>query len=593
LSITKKISLWILYFITVSFLFDYYHHLDISPCRETKKDDKVHFYECHINANISKKYFIGIGVDDILDSLSINSKEYDLTEIKQRYKIENLNDYKQGYSLYIDLKRGDNTLNIRGINTGGRADVFINYGLTSYEYILGFIFIAIPVIYLLFKAFFILLDRRIKIKNFNMILPVLIILAGIFLRIFVVNSVANWEHQHDYNGHVETIKYYAQNPWTPPQADKGLQYPQQPLYYLLSGVIYNIGDFFNLTEDKKLYAIRMFAVVLAGLSMFIGWKLVLLYTQNTLLINIFLSFLSFTPLFVLMGAFVSNDTLNSFFGILSIYAISLYYKKATLRYFILSTVVILLAMLTKVSSILLTIYFAVIILYHYKSATSSQVKTLQREALFFSVAVLFVFGWTLFKAYIPMSGEFRFVNSALYSNQIIPYMGISYFFTFNWFDLIEHAQATVLYDDGIRFSLPTYLYGTMFLEDHIYAKKYLEGGIFKLSAQITYILGIIYLIGSIFYIIFFKKLETLHKFLIIPIAINLLLIIKFLNDYWVVCNSHFRYFSPVFSAIGLVFIVGLEQLFKRYPFSSKVVTFTAVIFYLAQIYWLVKLVKLT
>jgi hypothetical protein len=566
--------------------------LDIQECQETKYSSNQYIYSCKITSNISKEVLLGIGVDDILEKMLLNGKNISMEFLKRQYDIEKLDDYKQGYSFLLNLNKGENLIEIFGKNTGGAHAVFLNQGILFTQYVLGFIIFFIPVIYILFKLFFKLLDSGF-IKISDIVLPIMIISLGIILRLFVLNSIENWKHQHDYNGHIEAIKYYAKNPLISPQPDKGLQYPQQPLYYIAMGTLYNIGDIFNWSEKEKIYSIRAFSVFLAGIVMLLGWCLVRLYTKKELLINIFLSFLSFTPSFVLMGAFVNNDTLNVFFGVLALLGVSLYYKKPQTSYFIFASVAILLAMLTKVSSILLTILFAVVLIYHYKSKLYNHVSKIQREALFFSIAVLFVFGWTLFKAYIPMSGEFRFVNSALYFNQIIPYLGLSYFFTFNWFDLIEHAQATVLYNDSIRFSLPTYFYGTMFLEDHVYAEKYLQGGIFKLSAQLTYILGIIYIVGLSSYLIFFRKLETMSKFLIIPIVINLLLIIKFLNDYWVVCNSHFRYFSPVFSAIGLTFVLGLEQLFKRYSLSAKIVAILAVPFYLAQIYWLIKLVKLS
>lgn len=588
-----KIILGFFYFISVFFAFNFYHHLEIKLASEVKQDSKKTLYTYSIFSNISKEVVLGIGVDNILDNLTINGKNYNLSAIKKKYKINKLDDYKQGYSFSISLNKGENTLEILGINTGGIAAAFLNYGISFVEYLLGFIFIGVPFIYILYRSFFYMLDREFSLKNIGYILPVFIIIIGVSLRIFVLNSVSNWEYQHDYNGHIKSIQYYAENPWSPPQPDKGLQYPQQPLYYLITGAMYNTGDLFYWNKTDKIYSIRAFSVFLSALSMIIGLFLIRLYTQRQLLINIFLSFLAFTPSFVLAGAFVNNDVLNTFLGILSIFGVSLFYKKTDSLSFFLASSAILLAMLTKISSILLTIFFAVVVIYIYKLKPYEKAKKIQKEALFFSLAVLFIFGWTLLKAYIPMSGEFRFVNSALYFNQIIPYLGLSYFFTFNWFDLIEHAQATVLYNDSIRFSLPTYLYGTMFLEDHVYIEKYLQGGLFKLSAQITYILGVIYLIGLLFYFLFFKKLETMSKLLIIPIVINLLLIIKFLNDYWVVCNSHFRYFSPVFSAIGLIFVLGLEQLFKKYAPSIKIIGFLSIPFYIAQIYWLVKLIKLT
>jgi len=588
-----KIIVIFLYFLSMASALYYYQHLDIKPCDRQVQGENLN-YTCKIHSDVSKSVRLGIGVDDILTQVHLNGAIIDINGLKRQYSKQKLDDYKQGYTLQVSLKSGENILQIQGINTGGVDEVKLGVAVTYIFYFIAFILLAIPSIYLFYRLFFFVLESKFDRKNLINFLPIIIIIVGIGLRIFVLDSIPNWMYQHDYNGHVEAIKYYANNMGTLPQPDKGLQYPQQPLYYLITGALYNMGEWIHWSESERIFSIRALSVALASMMLLVAWALVRRFSKHPLTINIFLAFLALTPSFVIMGASVNNDALNSFLGLVGIYTITNYFNKPSLRHFFLATLVVLLATLTKVSSILLSIFFAAVILRHYYHYQGRYIALhVKHSAFIFATVILLVFGFILLKAYIPMSGEFRFVNSALYGNQVIPYLGISYFLSFNWLDLIEHAQATVLYNDSIRFSLPTYLYATMFLDDHIYAQKYLQGGIFKFSAQITYLLGIIYVVGLLLYLYFFRRIKPLHRFLIIPVLVNLFLIVKFLNDYWVVCNSHFRYFTPTFSAIGLIFVIGLEQLYRRYEISVKIISWVSVIFYLAQIYWLVKLIKMS
>jgi len=132
------------------------------------------------------------------------------------------------------------------------------------------------------------------------------------------------------------------------------------------------------------------------------------------------------------------------------------------------------------------------------------------------------------------------------------------------------------------------LSGEYKLIDHFKAGEY-----FKISSQLLYLLGVIYVVGFLSYFYFFKKMTTIQKWLILPVAINTVLIIKFLSDYWVVCNSDFRYFTPVLAAIGLIFVLGLEALRKRYYWMTKPIVFFTVFLAVNEIYWMIRLIEKT
>lgn len=563
------------------------------PFSHPSRGRQTYTFSCPLSSASEQNARIGIAVDDELLALKINNLSISLQESKRRYAQPHLNDWQSGYTFDIPLMKGENLLTVIESDSGGKFGLKIGRGLSCLDYFMIFAFGLLPILFGVYVLLFPFLIRLLSDSGIRRIfwpsLPYAILIAGIILRLFYFLNVPNTIHQHDMQGHIDAIHYYAHHPLQLPQADKSLQFPQQPLYYYAAAGVYSVSKALGGSEHDAISAVRAMSVVFSIFWLYIGFKLVKLVTRDRILINLYTAFLAFTPLFVIMSAFVNNDSLNMLLGITAAYGITAYYLTKKRHYFALAFLTVLLAMLTKISSMLYALFFAVVLLLMYLQEQEAP-NRYRRQLLLLGISVLFLFGLTLVKVYLPTTGEFRFVNSALYGNQLIPYLDLGYFFTFHWFDLIEHAQATVLYNDAIRFSLPTYLYGTMFLDDHIYKELYLEGGIFKSAAQLTYLLGSIYLAGWIAYLFFFRRIPLFYRLLSLPVAINLLLVIKFLNDYWVVCNSHFRYFSPTFGVIGLLFVIGLEQLFGHWKASKQIVAYAAIPFFAAQIYWLVALV---
>jgi hypothetical protein len=427
-------------------------------------------------------------------------------------------------------------------------------------------------------------------------LPFLIIAVGVILRVYLLMNVDNSAYQHDFKGHKNAILYYADNGVDMPQADKSLQFPQQPLYYIISAQIYNLSEALGYTEHDATYIVRSFSVFYALLWMLMGYLLVRLFTKENLYVSIFMAFLAFTPSFVFLGARVNNDTLNALFGIAALYWVLSYFKHPTPKSFLYTMIVIVLAVLTKISSLLFALMFLTVLFIHYfyytkKSDSHFEINTIKKRVFVLSVAILFIFGLSIVKVYIPTLGEFRFVNSYLYANQVIPSLDLFYFFTFNWFDLISEAQSYVFGADDVRFSLFTYQYGTLFTGEYSYSKFYKSGTFFKLNTQLIYLFGIIYVVGFTVYIYLFKKLRPLAKLLIFPVLINMFLIVKFLTSYWDICNSDFRYYSPVFGAIGLIFVLGLKEAVKTRDILKYVLIMIVIPFYILQIHWIVYLVN--
>lgn len=553
-------------------------------------------YRCTVTSKIDQTARVGIAFDEELYSIKVNDRDIGLQPLKDQYGQSRLKDWKRGYPFALSLHKGANIVEIRGNDRGGRFGLRMAQGMDYLDYLLLFLFGVVPVVYGLFMLLFpwtLRLFHALRHHRFSWrYLPYLIIAVGIALRLFYLVYVPNNMYQHDMKGHIDAIHYYADHPDRLPQPDKSLQFPQQPLYYYMAAALYSASKAFGFNEHDAIYAIRAMSVVFSIGWLLVGYRLVRLYTRRALTTNLFMAFLAFTPSFVFWGAAVNNDALNALLGMVSLYAASAYYVSKKRRFLFLASAAILLAMLTKISSLLYALYFvAVLLALYFKDA--QQRRRYQAELLWFGVSVLLVFGFALLKAYIPADGEFRFVNSALYVGQVIARFNVDYFFSFHLFDLVSAAQSYVMGQNSIRFSLPTYLYGTMFLGEFDYSKRFKPGTLFMLWSQIIYIAGVVYIAGLAGYVYFFKRLNLLQKLLIVPVAINVALIVKFLLSYWVVCNSDFRYFTPTFAAVGLLFVLGLERIGVRWRNANRVIVAFAGVLAFSEIVWLASLIRLS
>lgn len=553
-------------------------------------------YTCRLKSKIQQNIRLGIAYDEELQSVYLNGKSLSLKHLRKQYGKPALRDWKTGYPFTLKLNRGENQLIVSGIDKGGRFGLNIAQGLFLSDYVVLFFLGVVPLVYglygFLFPLLIALLRNTGRIKSFRGSLPFIIIGLGIVLRIIYVVYVPNNMYQHDMKGHIDAIHYYAEHPFELPQPDKSLQFPQQPLYYYTAAVVYSVSKAMGFNEHDAIYSIRVMSIVFASVWLLIGWRLVRLYSQRPLTVNLFLAFLAFTPSFIYLGGAVNNDVLNALLGMASLYYISLFYLQQKRRWFMLAAMSILLAMLTKISSVLYAIFFVVVLLALYFKNTSQR-RRYQKEILLFGLGVLFVFGFALFKAYIPADGEFKFVNSALYGGQVIPKFGLEYFLAFHLGALLEAAQSHVMGSNAIRFSLPTYFYGTLFLGEFDFSKHFGGGTLFRVWSQLVFLAGLLYLVGVAGYIYFFKRMKYLQRLIAIPVAINLLLIIKFLLSYWVVCNSDFRYFTPTFGAIGLMIVLGLEYGWIKWSWLKKPIILTGTMLAIVEIIWMATLITAT
>ncbi len=540
---------------------------------------KVHTFEGVLNSHISQNIRLNIACDDEIKEVIVNDKKVNISKVMSIYP-NKYEDWEYGYIFDVKLQKGGNIIKIVSFNNGGNYSLKIKQVLGVFDYILLFLLIGLPIVTLLYKFYFILIDKLKSGFNFN--LTYLIIFGAIFLRIAYFLTYEYSLFQHDFPSHTDYIRFFAQNfEIAPPH--KLIQAPQQPLYYIIAGSIYVFLANFNLSESEIFYFISLFSVILSIIAIIYAYKTLKLITNEKFIINIALGFLAFTPSFIYMSARINNDVLNMVLAIISLYYIIKSYKSHFTTNFYLAMIFTTLLFFTKLSSVSIVLTFFILLTLAYMN--NYKTALLKSRIYIFSIVGVFILGLTLFRVYLPIENEFRFVNSGIFAGQEIGVMDINYFFSFNLSKLIELAQS-FSYEtrsDLVRRSFFTYQYGTMLFGEFDYRHFFTKNPFLKLLIQLIDLIAVIFVAGLISFFLNFLKQSTLIKTLSIILILNLILIIKFAFDYPSICNTDFRYFTPSFLIIGLFIAIGLNHLSNIATFIKKIVIILISILFILEI----------
>lgn len=466
------------------------------------------------------------------------------------------------------LQRGNNHCEILTQKNTILFPPILKQKLTYFDYVVLFSLLGIPFITLLFSVFIWLIDKiknKYKFKNIQdnkqnkektlSIFLLIILFMGIIIRIVFYQKFGITHFQHDWHGHVEFIKYIS-DAWTLPLGAKGLQFPQQPLYYVITGGLYSILTELKINSNQAIYYIGYFSLFCSFVSLYYGYKFFTLVSQSRWVQVVAMSFLSFTPSLVYMSARINNDVLVMALSAFSLYHIVKSYQTSFEKSFYHALIGTSLLFMTKISAAPMEILLFSLLLYGYFHVESNKIK---QKLYIFSLVGMFFLGLTLLKDYLPVENSFHMVNSSeSFPGQIIKSLDVSYFGTYNLSTLLSVGYSHVFGEDAIRYSFLTYQYGTMFFGEFKYATyfKNIEG--LKEIMQIIFLMGIIYIIGLITYIIKLRSMSLLYKMLFLTVIFNFLLILKFIFSYSVVCNTDFRYFVMSYILFAFIFAKGLE-----------------------------------
>lgn len=462
--------------------------------------------------------------------------------------------YRGEEQITILLHKGDNICKAQYINK-------IKQKITFIDFIILFILMGISLFILLFYLFISILKRfnltksgssqennKIKVKWIFFI----VIALGVVIRLLYFNKYGIMLFQHDWQGHINLIKYMAQNYSMPNMPNKGWEYPQQPLYYIITAIIYNLFLLFDFTPKEALhYGVGNFSLLCSAIFLIFSYKLLEILTQNRWIQIIAMLFLALTPSLVYMSARVNNDTLVMALSVIALFFAIKSYQYDFNKYFYSALISVSLLFLTKISTAPIELFLFTLLIINYIRTKR------ERELLIFSFVGFFLLSLTLWHLYTPLSGGFYMVNSAKFPKQTIEHLNSSYFLSFHIFDLIKEGYSHVFGADTIRYSFPTYQYGTMFFGEFDYKYFFSKNEYILSVMKSTLFLGLLYPLGFIGYLVNLYREIFINRLLFIVLLINLALILKFIFSYPSICNSDFRYFVPSFTILGFIFAKGL------------------------------------
>ena len=399
-----------------------------------------------------------------------------------------------------------------------------------------------------------------RIKNINPVIAILVI--GIIIRLFYQEKYTIMLFQHDWQGHIEMLKYFAHN-WSLPLPTKGLEFPQQPLYYIITATLYNLSMQLGFSDKSSLEFIGYFSFFSSVLFLVYGYKFITLLSKEKWVQIISMIFLALTPSIVYMSARINNDALVMALSASSLYYIVKSYQSQFKHSFYRALVSISLLFLTKISAGGIELLFFALLLLSYYREKESEVKSIEKKLYIFSLVGLFLIAFTLWRVYLPLNGSFYMINSSGdFPNQQIKSLNLDYFLSFNFTTLFQAGESYVFGKDAIRYSFPTYQYGTMLFGEFNYAYFTNTMPWLKSIMQGILLLGVIFIIGLFSYLIHLYKTSTIEKFLFATLLINLLLILKLMFDFPSICNTDFRYFASSFLIFAYLFAQGLHYLSK-------------------------------
>jgi hypothetical protein len=460
----------------------------------------------------------------------------------------------------IPLHRGKNICQTQNIQPK------IKQKINFLDFLILFTLLGIPILYFIF---FILIKALDKIKklNFdtNQILAtpinksiIFIILVGLVIRIAYFDKYGINLFQHDWQGHIDLIKYLAHNYHIPNMPNKGWEFPQQPIYYIISAIIYKLSIFWGATTTQAIDIIGYFSLFCSLIFLIYSYKLLKVLSSNQWVHSVALLYISLTPSIVYMSSRINNDVLVMALAPMALFYIIKSYQNSFQNYFYLALISTTLLFLTKIStaSIELALFALLIISY-------IQTHQNKKELLTFSIVGIFVLSWTLWHLYTPLSESFYMVNSAKFPKQTIEHLNISYFTSFHIIDLIKQGYSHVFGVDSIRYSFPTYQYGTMFFGEFDY-KYFINKSEYLLIVMRSILMfGTIYIIGFSSYLLHLYRENIINKILLAIVIINGILILKFILSYPSICNTDFRYFVSSFTIFGFIFAQGVYYLIKK------------------------------
>jgi len=398
-------------------------------------------------------------------------------------------------------------------------------------------------------------------KKLIKLIPLAILIIGILVRLIYCYSFGYQNYQHDQESHKLYIQFVGDN-LSLPGVDKELEYPQQPLYYIIAGIIYRFLTNFSIEKGLIFKSLAWLSMFFSIGTLIFTYFLTKKIAKQIWLQSFIIGLIAFTPAFVYQAGMIGNDTILAFFASGAFFFLTNFIKNNQTKNIALAIIFTSLATFTKISGGIL--FFIILLILFYKLKTEYHSKKFYLKLIIITfLSGLLCLGLFLYRAYLPDVEKFRFIESYAWKGQETNPTNLSYFFNFQFAKLLKVGESYVFGDENIAKTFPTFLYGSFLFGEYSYKNISNTYPFVKILMQFIILLGLLFPIGIIVNFFFLKKWSPIDYMSAFGVIINLILIILFIYKYPSVCNSDFRYFSPIFLGIIVMSANGLYRLNEK------------------------------
>lgn len=293
-----------------------------------------------------------IHADNCLRALMINNRFYRVPS--------NACDYDVGVAIdWGDfLQSGENVILAQVYNEGGGATFSFEPSLQDWRTLVTYALLICSIIGALTLILF-------GWKRSWLSPPsVTVIFAACVVRLAYLFHTTPWQYAHDVDGHIEYIKYIALNGRLP-EPFMGWESWQPPLYYLLAGGHWAVGQWLGLSERSLLLQTQLVAWLLALLGLLAcAWWLhaVAGSERRPVLAAGVLAAAATAPAVVFNATRINNDVLAVAFSIGTMVMLQHWWMHPRRRTLVLATLCAIAAVAAKGSGLVLLPAFGIIVL---------------------------------------------------------------------------------------------------------------------------------------------------------------------------------------------------------------------------------------
>ncbi len=576
----------IIYFSKISF--------DMTSFKSHINHEKSSSYLMTIESQMSRRSLANIAGGGKVTEIMLNGKpvfpDYPYPKTRTSHKDSVLGDVYQ-----FQLESGKNYLHIKTNNNQSDSALKIAQKYSFFDFFIGFISLFLPILLIIFSIASRSVECLLRINKKLVILDslkgflmgnitLLLLMIGVIIRLWYAWDMGYIQFQHDYQGHIEYIKFFA-NEFFVPLPHKAWEFPQQPLYYIFNGSLYALLAWFGVDEANILRAISMSTSVLSCIGLVYAYKLVKELSDKVLVNALTIGFLCFTPSFIYMSSRINNDPWAFSLSCIALFFIISSYKKQWKVGFTPALVFTSLLFLTKVSSLVVEVLFFILLISTYIHAPA-----LVRKYLFrFYIVGLVILSYTLFRAYYPAVGIIELVNSGIWPGHDLRPLTLEYFLSFNFSSLLTNGQSHI--DNyAITRSFPTYQYATMLFGEFDYSFWRDHKAWLFINMQILVVLALVVPLGWVAYL--FRPKAFLDWVLIITSTLSIALLMKFFIQFPSVSNTDFRYHAAIFFFAAYFFAMGIDYIVSQFRFVKKFLLIWIALLHISSITFILTLISI-